>query len=205
MRTDLRSCFAFFLAAIAATCGHATSIQAQDDAHFAVTLQEDPSSFTLANGIIAARLSKRSGDLTSLQYNGLEVLTDKSGHAGGYWSHDTTGGKETITRITIDPRNNGGSRGEVSVKGISGGLKMGYGPGAAAGGDFPADIEIRYSLGRGESGVYTYCTFTHKPEYPAASMTEARYCAKLADTFDWMTLDDKRSQHFPANLREGDK
>ena len=36
-------------------------------------------------------------------------------------------------------------------------------------------------------------------------MTEARYCAKLADMFDWMTLDAKRSQHFPADLREGDK
>ena len=75
---------------------------------------------------------------------------------------------------------------------------MGHGPGAAAGGDFPADIEIRYCLGRGDSGVYTYCTFEHQPDYPAASMTEARYCAKLADMFDWMTLDAKRSQHFPA-------
>jgi rhamnogalacturonan endolyase len=91
------------------------------------------------------------------------------------------------------------------VKGISGGNRMGHGPGAAAGGDFPADIEIRYALGRDDSGVYTYCTFTHPPSYPAASMTEARYCAKLADVFDWMTLDAKRSMHFPADLREGDK
>jgi len=191
---------------IAASCGLGATGQAEDDAiAAAVTLHEDPSSFTLSNGIISARVSKRSGDLTSLQYKDHEVLTDKSGHAGGYWSHDTTGGKETITRVTIDPRDNGGRRGEVSVKGISGGLKMGHGPGAAAGGDFPADIEIRYCLGRGESGVYTYCTFEHKPEYPAASMTEARYCAKLADMFDWMTLDAKRSKHFPADLWEGDK
>lgn len=125
----------------------------------------------------------------SLEYKGLEVLTDKSGHAGGYWSHDTTGGQKTVSRVTIDPRANGGERGEVSVKGISGGKRMGHGPGAAAGGDFPADIEIRYSLGRNDSGVYTYCTFEHQPSYPVASMTEARYCAKLASAFDWMTLD----------------
>lgn len=190
---------------VADACGMGTAVLAQDEAHVAVAVQDDPASFTLSNGIVTARVSKRSGDLTSLRYQGLEILTDKSGHAGGYWSHDTVGGKETLCRITIDPHDNGGSRAEVSVKGISGGNKMGHGPGAAAGGDFPADIEIRYCLGRGEAGVYTYCSFEHQPEYPAASMTEARYCAKLADMFDWMTLDAKRSKHFPADLREGDK
>jgi len=170
-----------------------------------VVVAEDAASFTLSNGQVTARVSKRSGDLTSLQFRGLEVLTDKSGHAGGYWSHDTTGGTSTVTRITIDPSTNGSQRGEVSVKGISGGIRMGHGPGAAAGGDFPADIEIRYALGRGDCGVYTYCGFEHLASYPAASMTEARYCAKLADVFDWMTLDARRSIHFPADLREGDK
>jgi rhamnogalacturonan endolyase len=170
-----------------------------------VTVEEDKTSFTLSNGIVSARVSKRSGDLTSLHYQGMEILTDQSGHAGAYWSHDTTGGKETVTRITVDPKSNGGDRGEVSVKGISGGLKMGHGPGAARDGDFPADIEIRYSLGHSDAGVYTYCTFEHLPTYPAATMTEARFCAKLADLFDWMTLDAKRNKHFPPDLREGDK
>src|SRR5262245_36999351 len=112
-----------------------------------VTVAEDTASFTLSNGKITARVSKRSGDLTSLQYQGQEIFTDKSGHAGAYWSHDTTGGKETLTKITIDPATNGGERGEVSVKGISGGNRMGHGRGDAGGGDFPADIEIRYCLG----------------------------------------------------------
>src|SRR5262249_55971074 len=112
-----------------------------------VTIDDDPSAFTLSNGIVTARVSKRSGDLTAFQFKGTETLNDRSGHAGGYWSHDTTGGKETVTRVTIDPRSNGGERGEVSVKGISGGVRMGHGPGAARGGDFPADIEIRYALG----------------------------------------------------------
>src|SRR5262245_14457767 len=178
---------------------------ARSDALPAVTVVEDADTYTLANSIVTARVSKRSGDLTSLRFKGLELLTDKSGHAGGYWSHDTTGGARTLTRVTIDPRSNGGARGEVSVQGISGGARMGHGPGAAAGGDFSADIEIRYSLGRDDSGVYTYCSFEHPPNYPAASMTEARYCAKLAEAFDWMTLDAKRNRHFPADLREGDK
>jgi rhamnogalacturonan endolyase len=192
--------------AIHFTVAISTLLSARSDAlGQAVTIGDEPSAFTLSNGIVTARVSKRSGDLTSLQFKGTETLNDRSGHAGGYWSHDATGGKETVTRVTIDPKANGGERGEVSVKGISGGVRMGHGPGAARGGDFPADIEIRYTLGRDDSGVYTYCSFEHRPNYPAASMTEARYCAKLADTFDWMTIDAKRNQSFPANLHEGDK
>jgi rhamnogalacturonan endolyase len=171
----------------------------------AVKITEAESTYALSNGIVTVRISKRNGDMTSLVYKGTETLTDKSGHAGGYWSHDTTGGTKTVTRITIDPQSNGGGRGEVSVKGISGGTKMGHGPGAAQDGDFPADIEIRYSMGRGESGVYTYCTFEHLPEYPAASMTEARYCAKLANIFDWISIDEKRNKYYPQEIPGEDK
>ena len=188
------------LVAFVATCVFTAAVFAQS-----ATVTEDATSFTLANGTVTARVLKRNGDLASLKVRDVEMLNDKSGHAGGYWSHDVTGGKEIVTRVSIDPRTNGGERAEVSVKGISGGVKMGHGPGAAAGGDFPADIEIRWTLGRGDSGIYTYCTFTHLPEYPAATMTEARFAAKLADMFDWMTLDAKRDQAFPANLHDGDK
>jgi rhamnogalacturonan endolyase len=172
-----------------------------------VVITESATDFVLANGVITARVLKRNGDLASLKFHDAEMLNDKSGHPGAYWSHDTTGGTELITRITLDPSANGGARAEVSVMGISGGKKMGHGPGVPAGaeGDLPVDIEIRYSLGRGDSGIYTYCAFTHRREYPAATMTEARFAAKLADTFDWMTVDAKRDKHFPNTLREGDK
>lgn len=184
-------------------CGCANLLAAVSAVPVAVTQTE--TNFTLDNGILNASVSKLNGDLTSLRYKGREVLTDQSGHAGGYWSHDVTGGTETNSRITIDPKFNGGERAEVSVKGISGGRRMGHGPGANARGDIPADIEIRYCLGRGESGVYAYCIFDHLPQYGGASMTEARYCAKLTDTFDYMNIDDLRSQYFPATLHEGDK
>src|SRR5262245_42738458 len=83
-----------------------------------VNVTEDNSSFTLTNGIVTARILKSSGDIQSLRYKGTEILTDKSGHGGGYWSHDTTGGKTVVTKITIVPSANGGERAEVSIKGI---------------------------------------------------------------------------------------
>ncbi len=136
-----------------------------------VSVTETDTEFLLSNGVLTARVLKTNGDLASLKFKDTEVLNDKSGHAGAYWSHDTTGGKSLVTRVTIDPKANGGERAEVSVKGVSGGIRMGHGPGAAAGGDFPADIEIRYTLNKDDSGIYTSCTFTKLPEYPGATMT----------------------------------
>jgi rhamnogalacturonan endolyase len=183
----------------------ASPLAAADEGANEVTVNEDDSTFTLSNGIVTATILKRSGDIRSLKYKGAEIFTDQSGHAGGYWSHDTTGGKGLVTKVTIDPADNGGERAEVSVKGISGGIKMGHGPGAARDGDFPADIDIRYAMGRGNSGVYTYCIFDHLPEYDAATMTEARFAVKLADFFDWMSIDEHRNKHYPETIRGEDK
>ena len=163
-----------------------TSLHAQIN----VTVSEDDNSFTLANGIITARVSKRSGDLQSLEYKKLEMLDVESGRQEGYWSHNTGRAAKVIPQITIDPKSNGGMRGEVSVRGISGGSQMGSGPG----GSIIMDVEIRYALGRGESGVYTYSIFNHPTNYPATSIGEARFCMKLNDDiFDWMSVDKNRN------------
>ena len=78
----------------------------------------------------------------------------------------------------------------MAVKGISNGNPMGSGPG----GSMVADIEIRWSLGRGDSGIYTYAAFTHQQQYPFTNIGEARFCAKLNDdVFDWMTVDANRN------------
>ncbi|HZM05246.1 MAG TPA: polysaccharide lyase family protein [Candidatus Saccharimonadales bacterium] len=159
------------------------------DSNIAVGIAQDENSFTLTNGILAVRVSKRSGDLVSLRFKGLEMLDRVSERGSAYWSHDVSRG-ERQSHITIDPAANGGARGEVSIKGISGGRPMGSGPG----GSVVADIEIRYALGREDSAVYTYCIFSHPANYPATGVGEARFCLKLNDSiFDWMTVDSRRN------------
>jgi rhamnogalacturonan endolyase len=187
------------LMAVAGACGQAVN------GGGGVTLSEDAAYFTLSNGTITAKVLKRNGDLASLQYKGVETLTDKSGHAGAYWSHDASGGKELITKVTVDPKTNGGERAEVSVKGISGGKKMGHPAGGAADGDFPVDIDIRYSLGASDKGIYTYCAFEHLSEYPAGSIGEARFCAKLDSMYDWLSVDAKRNKYYPREEPGEDK
>ena len=148
-----------------------------------VTVTDDGRNYMLSNGIVTARIGKNNGDLSSFVYKGVETV------GVGYWSHRPSSASLTDT-ITIDPKTNGGDRGEVSIRGDSGGKPMGRGPG----GSTIADIEVRYALERGSSGIYTYTIFTHKPEYPSTGVGEARFCAKLNDdVFDWMTVDANRN------------
>jgi rhamnogalacturonan endolyase len=158
-------------------------------AEIPVTVGDDENYYTLANGIVTAQISKHSGDLISLEYKSLKIL-DPRGRRPAYWSHNTARGQSIIAGITIDPQRNRGERGEVSVKGIANGNQMGSGPG----GSVVADVEIRYALGRGDSGLYTYSIFTHPTNYLATSVGEARFCLKLNDdVFDWMTVDKNRN------------
>jgi rhamnogalacturonan endolyase len=184
------------------------------------TVTSDEATYTLDNGIVRAVVSRRSGDLMSMKYKGAEMLAtimkedgtpdvqaDPPGDPGrsqfgmtdhmyGFWSHDTIADR-IESKVTIDPKAGDGTRAEVSVKGFSDGKKLGHGPGAPRDGDFAADIEIRYSLGKGDSGIYTYCVFDHKPEYPDATMGEARFCVKLGTAFDWMLVDAHHNLYYP--------
>src|SRR5437868_7914352 len=75
-----------------------------------VVVWENGSTFTLDNGIVAAAVGKRSGDLLSLRHRGTEMLDTVSQHQAGYWSHNTARSQNAIARITIDPTANGGER-----------------------------------------------------------------------------------------------
>lgn len=163
-----------------------------------VRVAETAETFTLSNGVITAVVNKRNGDLLSMTYKGVETITpDSAGHSGVYWSHDATGGRDVTARVTIDPKANGGERAEVSIKGISGGVKMGHGPGTPSDGDLPVDIDIRFAIERGQPGVYTYTAFDHRPDYPAGVMGEARIAVELEHYFDLIHVDDARSGKFP--------
>jgi rhamnogalacturonan endolyase len=159
-----------------------------------VTISETDSSFTLDNGLVTAQVAKRSGDLISLKYRNLELLEAGSGHPFGYWSHDASRG-EHHTHLTIDPKANGGALGEISVKGVYVPPPAGNGGGGFGGfgRSTACDIEIRYTLARGLSGVYTYSIFEHQTNYPATGIGEARFAAKLnPEIFDYLNIDAKR-------------
>jgi rhamnogalacturonan endolyase len=184
-----------------------------------VTLTDNNDSWTLDNGIVKFSILKRNGNLTSLVYHGVEILTH-----GQYWEQTPSG---TITaKVTIDPTTNGGERAEVSVKGeykannsptpggagdLGGAASYG-GPGGirraggAPRGSNGMDIETRFTLERGTSGFYTYAEYTHKASYPAAGEGESRFILEsMNPTFDWLSVDQDRNMLMTtdADLRKG--
>jgi rhamnogalacturonan endolyase len=166
----------------------------------AVTVTDNGQSWTLDNGIVRVTISKDSGLMPSLKYRGTEVL----GGNGGSWEHTPQGAPHVTNTVTIDPGLNGGERAEVSVKGVTDGIYT-LTPNAPGGGA-QADMEIRYALGRGDSGIYVYAIYDHPASYPAGGTgAEDRFITRLSRTFDWITVDTDRNmlEASPADWGQG--
>jgi len=160
-----------------------------------VTVTDNGKSWTLDNGIVKATITKDSGSMPSLIYfskNGDGKGTEILKASGGTWEHNPQGAPVLVNSVSIDPATNGGARAEVSIKGKSNGTFMMTR--SAPGGGTMVDIEIRYSLGRGDSGIYVYSILSHPASYPAMGVgAEDRYIARLQQSFDWITVDKDRN------------
>lgn len=151
-----------------------------------VTLADNGRSWTMDNGIVQVTINKNNGLMTSLIYRGY----DTGSH--GIWEHTPAGAPQLTNTVTIDPKTNGGEHAEVSIKGVGGGTYM-FSPHAPGGGTL-CDIELRYSLGRGDHGVYTYAIYNHPASYPAAGVgAEDRFIDEISQRFDWITVDKDRN------------
>jgi len=157
-----------------------------------VTVTDNGRSWTLDNGIVKATVTKDNGSMPSLVYREHGHEIEVMAASGGTWEHTPQGAPQLTNSITIDPATNAGERAEVSIKGISNGTyTMTRG---APGGGTLCDIELRYSLGRGDSGIYVYSILSHPASYPAAGVgAEDRYITRLSKQFDWITVDKDRN------------
>jgi rhamnogalacturonan endolyase len=164
----------------------AAPVVAKPKINAAVTVTDHSDSWTLNNGIVKATISKSDGTLWSLIYDGVETMG-----GGGYWEQTPENAPQLTDTVTIDPAANGGARAEVAVKGVTGGTVM-LTPGAPGGGTY-CDIEVRYALGRGDSGIYVYAIFSHPTNYAAMGIGESRYITKLNHTFNWISVDADRN------------
>jgi rhamnogalacturonan endolyase len=135
-----------------------------------VTIVDAGASWTLDNGIVRATIGKRDGRMTALVFHGVNTMA-----GGGYWESNPAAATPSVT---IDPTKNGGERAEVSIKGA---------PGRGI------DIELRYSLARGMSGIYAYAIYTHPAANGAAGFGENRYITKLNHDFNWISVDADRN------------
>jgi len=138
-----------------------------------VTITDNGNSWTLDNGIVKATVNKFDGHMTALVFHGVNTMG-----GGGTWEQTPRGSPQGSNTITIDPKTNGGERGEVAIKGYGGGRM---------------DIELRYTLGRGNSGIYAWAVFSHPASYGAAGEGESRYITRLSKDFNWISVDKDRN------------
>ena len=149
--------------------------------------------YILQNAYVTATVSRFTGDLVSLKYNGLEMMDSARNH--GYWEQNPSRADNLTDGISIDPATNGGSRAEVFVRGKANGKTL---AGTSSGG-MVCDLEIRYSLGSEDRGIYTYAIFSHPANYPATDVGESRFAMKLnGEVFDWMSVDPQHNYLIPS-------
>jgi rhamnogalacturonan endolyase len=174
-RPSLRRLFAFLCLAAVSTAPAlyaAGPTVAKPASAAPVTVTDNGSSWMLDNGVVKATINKRNGNMSALVFRGINTMG-----GGGYWEQTPSG--DVTQTVTIDPATNGGERAEVSVKGVTGGRSM--------------DIEVRYALGRGDSGIYAYAVFSHPASYGAMGEGESRYITKLNHNFNWISVDADRN------------
>jgi len=172
----------------------AAPVAAKPEVNAPVTVTDNGRTWTLDNGIVKAVIDKRNSAMNSLIYKGIDTMGHDQGQSG-YWEQDPSAAAATghlTDSVTIDPAKNGGERAEVSVKGVTGG-QFQLSSGAPGGGTY-CDMEVRYTMGRGDSGVYVYAIFTHPADYRAGGVgSESRYITKINQAFDWISVDPDRN------------
>jgi len=160
-----------------------------------VTVSQERGVYVLQNSYVTAEIDRVTGDLKSLKYDGEETMGNKSGHHAGYWEQNPSAAAERTDGLSIDPAPNGGARAEVYIRGKADWRSLLH----EAGPGMVVDMEIRYSLGKADHGIYTYAIFSHPASYPATSVGESRFGAKLnGDLFDWLSTDARHNLLMPS-------
>ena len=116
---------------------------------------------------MSAKIRKTDANMLALDYKGLDLLGGGEAYWNVYGSTPQSDPKQvvktqvkgtpSVLTITQDPGRNGGEMGEVEL----------FFPYKTGAGSEPLDIAIRYTLRRGDSGVYGWTIVSHKPGYPA--------------------------------------
>ena len=188
--------------ALPALRAEAAPVAAKPSVNAPVTVADNGTTWTLNNGILTVIVNKETGSLLSVIYRNIETLcppiatapdtlhwpATKAGSEFPSWQEGPAGA--VTATVTIDPAKNGGDRAEVSVKGRS---------------TISLDIDLRYTLERGLSGLYAYAEYSHPASYGAVSMPESQFVFHADPSFDWFSVDADRNMLVPtlADLRTG--
>lgn len=151
-----------------------------------VTLTDNGTTVTLANGIISAIIQKNNGQIRSMMYAGFETVMGNI-----YYSMD--GGSSFQTPGPCDFSVTTQTPDLIDLSFFQ----------AYSTQPHVLDIDIHYVLRSGDSGVYTYAVLSHPGSYAATGVAEWRQVWKLPHdstgfTFENIYVDDMRHWQMPS-------
>jgi rhamnogalacturonan endolyase len=142
-----------------------------------VTVTQNGTNVTLANGIVSFVIDTTNGNVTNFTYNGTNLLS--GGNGGGYFYFDGSGGPtlaNPVYTLSVNPANNGGNQAEVWLQSTAS----------------PMDMAVYYDLLRGQQGIYDTVIFTHEASYVDYPGAELRTNMYVGSAFDWLCVDPYR-------------
>jgi rhamnogalacturonan endolyase len=156
-----------------------------------VIVIDNGTTVTLKNGIVNATITKSNATVSSLIYNGIELI--KGGYRGGsiYWSWNMPSYQNpsgcTYSLVT-NPSTNNFDLAEIKLHMTWNGTTT-----TAA-----MDVDVYYSLQRDTSGLYASATLFHPASYPANPGGEWRMSSYPNPRFDWLSVDSLRNFVIPS-------
>jgi len=152
-----------------------------------VTVTDNGNTVTLSNGIVSFTADKSSATITSLVYNGINMLA--GGYSGGkiYWSWNMPNYQNpsncTYTLVS-NPQTNGGNFAEVKFH-----MSWDGSPSTAA-----MDVDIYYALLNDTRGIYAAAELSHPANYPENPGGEWRLASYVGSIFNWLVVDSLRNR-----------
>jgi fibronectin type 3 domain-containing protein len=152
-----------------------------------VTLTDNGTTVTIANGIVSILCTKSGATINQINYtynNGSGTTTTQllsGGHNGGqlYWELGGFGGSSFTYTLVASPLNNGGNYAEIQLLSTS-----------ATNGT----MEVHFSMLRGSTGFYVTAIWSHRSVDGAIGMGETRDNIYAGSIFNWMSVDAARNR-----------
>jgi rhamnogalacturonan endolyase len=156
----------------------------------AVTVSDNGSTVTLNNGIVSIVISKSDAHISSMNYQGTNLLAGGSNGGEFYWSWNQPNFQNpVVTQYSLvqDPTGNGGTVAEVDL----------FCQWNGSSSDAALDVDIHYFLVQGSSGFYASAIISHPASYPDNPGGEFRMVGYLSPAFNWLSVDNQRSRLMP--------
>jgi autotransporter-associated beta strand protein len=160
-----------------------------------VTLTDNGSTVTLANGVISIVVTKADASIHTINYTynnsgstqTINVLGN--GYSGGkfYWENSSDLGPAFTYAVVANPANTGGNYAEIALTASD------------AGNVSNIVMEAHFSLLRGNSGFYVTPIWIHRSTDGAFSMGECRDNIYSGSIFNWMSVDATRNKLMPVS------